>query len=128
MATYIVCVDLGQELYVEVTGANDEMEARKAAFQAVQLTPFVDERAIKDLTEVIPISDKVNLPEQDIIRRVLREIKSEASDMLGDLGCGLIGFAMDKILEKCSLSEEEIKKIKSRLAVGVSYELEEENG
>ena len=60
-----------------------------------------------------------------LIRKLLVKIESDASDLLGDVGCGLIDFARDRIESEFSLSKSELEKVLSRLAVGVVFELEQ---
>jgi hypothetical protein len=60
-----------------------------------------------------------------LIRKLLVKIESDASDLLGDVGCSLIDFARDRIESEFSLSKSELEKVSSRLAVGVVFELEQ---
>jgi hypothetical protein len=71
---YLVIVGDVEDILVEVTGADNEMEARRAAFKVVYgdasqpdklhhlYSPSIpDDRSVKDLTEVISIAHRVDL-------------------------------------------------------------------
>ena len=60
--TYLVIVGDVEDVSVEVTGADNEMEARRAAFKFVYGdAPMPDDRSVKDLTEAIEIAHRVDL-------------------------------------------------------------------
>ena len=67
---------------------------------------------------------KLKMTDQ-LIRKLLVKIESDASDLLDDVGCGLIDFAVSRIESEFGLSEGELEKVSSRLAVGVVFELEQ---